>query len=79
MFKVKIMLKMRKLFKFSKNYKNYFHFKNIKILSEHEDENHAIDLVFDAKSLYESLYKLFKIELNILKNYLLKNLILNNI
>ena len=46
-------------------------------LFEHEDENHIIDLILDAKLSYKSLYTLFEIELDVLRNYLLKNLILN--
>ena len=76
-FDVEIMSKMRRLFEFLKNYKNCFDFKNAKTLLDHKNENHVIDLVFDAESLYELFYILFKIELNILRNYLLKNLILN--
>ena len=76
---VKITLEMRKLLEFLKSYKNCFDFKNAKTLFEHKDEDHAIDLMLDAKSLYESLYTLFKTELDVLKNYLLKNLTLNRI
>ena len=70
---------MRRLFESLKSYKNCFDFKNAEILSEHENENHVIDLMLDAKSLYESLYILSETELDVLKNYLLKNLILNRI
>ena len=76
-FNVEITSKMRRLFEFLKSYNNCFDFKNAKFFFEHEDENYAIDLIFGAKSLYESLYILFKTEFNVLKNYLLKNLILN--
>ena len=72
------MLKIHKLFEFLKSYKNYFNFKNTKT-SEHEDENYIIDLVSDAELLYKSLYILFEIEFDVLKNYLVKNLILNRI
>ena len=78
-FDVEITFEMRKLFEFLKNYKDCFDFKNAKILFEHENEDHVINLILDAKLLYESLYTFFKIEFNILKNYLLKNLILNRI
>ena len=71
------MSKIRKLLEFLKSYKNYFDFKNMKTLFEHENENYIINLILDAKSLYESFYIFFKIEFKILKNYLLKNLILN--
>ena len=71
------MFKMCKLFEFLKDYENCFDSKNVKIFFEHENEDHVINLIFDAKPLYESLYILFEIEFDILKNYLLKNLILN--
>ena len=44
---------------------------------EHENENHSIDLILGAKSLYKLFCILFEIEFNMLRNYLLKNLILN--
>ena len=78
-FDVEITLEMRRLFELLKNYENCFDFKNAKILFEHKDENHVIDLMLDAKLLYESLYILFKTELDVLKNYLLKNLTLSRI
>ena len=78
-FDVEITFEMRRLFESLKSYKNCFDFKNAKILLEHENKNHVINLILDAKSLYELLYILFKIEFNVLKNYLLKNLILNRI
>ena len=74
---VEITSKMRRLFEFLKNYKNYFDFKNAKVFFEHENQNHVINLILGAKSLYSSLYIFFEIEFDILKNYLLKNLILN--
>ena len=64
---------------FLKNYKNCFDFKNAKTFFEYENENHIINFVFDVNSLYESFYILFEIELDVLKNYLLKNPILNYI
>ena len=70
---------MRKLFIFLKNYENYFDFKNAETFFEHENENHVINFLSSAKSLYKSLYIFFKIKFKILKNYLLKNLILNYI
>ena len=76
-FIIKIMSKIRRVLKLSKSYKNCFDFKNMKILFEYENKNHVIDLILDAKSLYKLLYMLFKIEFDLLKNYLLKNLILN--
>ena len=77
MFDVEITFKMRRLFKFLKSYENCFDFKNTKTFFEYENENHVIDLISNAKLSYESLYIFFKIELNVLKDYLLKNLILN--
>ena len=78
-FNVKITLEMRKLFESLKNYENCFDFKNAKIFFEHKNKNHVINLIFCAKPLYEPLYILFKIEFDVLRNYLLKNLILNRI
>ena len=78
-FDVEITFDVRKLFEPLKSYKNYFDFKNAEILFKHENENYIIILIFDAKSLYKLLYTLFETELDILKNYLLKNLILNRI
>ena len=76
---VEITLEMRRLLEFLKSYKNCFDLKNAKILSEHENEDYVIDLMLGAKPPYESLYTFSEIELNVLKNYLLKNLILNRI
>ena len=78
-FNVEITFEICKLFEFLKNYENYFDFKNAETFFEHENKNHVIDLIFGAKPLYKSLYILFKIELDVLKNYLLKNLTLNRI
>ena len=69
MFNIEIMSKMRKLFEFLKNYRNCFDFENTKILYEHEDENHIINLILGGKSLYEPFYIFFKTELNILKTF----------
>ena len=74
---VEIASKMRKLFTFLKNYKNCFDFKNAKTFFEHENENHIIDFLSSAKSSYESFYIFFETKFKILKNCLLKNLILN--
>ena len=76
---VKIASKMRKLFTFLKNYKNCFDLKNAKTFFEHENEDHVINLLSSAKSSYKSFYIFFKIKFEILRNYLLKNLILNYI
>ena len=78
-FNVKITFEMRKLFKFLKNYENCFNFKNAEIFFEHKNKNYIINLIFDAKSLYELLYTFSEIEFDVLRNYLLKNLILNRI
>ena len=78
-FDVEITLEMRRLFELLKNYENCFDFKNTKIFFEHENKNHVINLIFDAESSYESFYILSEIELDVLRNYLLKNLILNRI
>ena len=76
-FNIEITSKMRKSFELLKNYKNCCKFKNIKTFFEHKNKNYIIDLILDTKLLYESFYIFFKIELDVLKNYLLKNLILN--
>ena len=76
-FNVEIMSKMRKLFELLINYKNCFDFKNAKTLSEYKNKDYVIDFILDANSSYEFFYTLFKIAFDILKNYSLKNLILN--
>ena len=76
-FDVEITLKMRRLSEFLKSYKNCFDFKNAKTLFEHENKDYVIDLILDAKLSYEPLLIFFETELDVLKNYLLKNLILN--
>ena len=78
-FNIEIASKMHRLFELLKSYKNCFDFKNAKTLFEHENEDHVINFVFDTKLSYELFYTLFKTELDILKNYLLKNLTLNRI
>ena len=78
-FDVEITLEMRRLLELLKSYENCFDFKNAEIFFEHENENHVIDLMFDAKSSYEPLYTLSETELDVLRNYLLKNLTLNRI
>ena len=78
-FNVEITLEMRRLFEFLKSYENGFDSKNMETLLEHENKNYIIDLILDTKPLYESFYIFFKTELDILKDYLLKNLILNRI
>ena len=77
LFDFEIMSKMRMLLEVLKIYKNCFDFKNAKTLLEYKNEDHVINFFFDVESLYELLYILIKIEFNILKDYLVKNLILN--
>ena len=78
-FNVEIMSKVHELLELLKNYKNCFDFKNAKFFFEHKNENYIINLILDAKSSYKLFYTYFKFELDVLKNYLLKNLILNRI
>ena len=78
-FDVEITFEMRKLLEFLKGYKNCFDFKNVKILFEHENKDQIIDLMLDAKLSYELFYIFSEIELDILQDYLLKNLTLNRI
>ena len=62
-----------------KNYKDIFNSKNVFTFSKHNNKNYDIDLLSRTKLLYESLYLLFEKKLDILQNYLLKNLTLNRI
>ena len=62
-----------------KSYKNYFDSKNAKMLFTHKNENHVINLKFDKKSSYNFLYMFSEKKLQVLRNYLLKNLALNRI
>ena len=62
-----------------KSYENCFDSKNAKMFLTHENENHVINLKFEKESSYDSLYALSKKKLQILQNYLLKNLALNRI
>ena len=78
-FEIHKLLELLKGYELLKSYEDCFDFKNAKTLLEHENKNCVINLILDAKSSYESLYILFKIELDILKDYLLKNLTLNRI
>ena len=78
-FDVEITFEMRRLFKFLKSYKICLNFKNAETLFEHENENYFINLIFDAEPLYKLLYTFSEIELEVLKNYWLKNLILKRI
>ena len=70
---------MRRLLKLLKSYENCFDFKNAETFFEYENENHVIDLMLDAEPSYESLYTFFEIKLDVLRDYLLKNLTLNRI
>lgn len=71
---------MRVTFKNIQNYKNVFDLKNALMFLEHEKENHKIDLFFEKKSFYDSLYILSKRELKVLRDYFsMKNLILDRI
>ena len=60
-------------------YRDYFKFKNIKIFSQYKKYDYIIKLIFNIKSLYESLYTFLEKKLQILKNYFLENLILKRI
>ena len=62
-----------------KSYENCFDSKNAEMFLTHENENHVIDLKFEKESSYDSFYALSKKELQVLRNYLLKNLALNRI
>ena len=64
---VKIASKMRKLFTLLKSYENCFDFKNAETFFEHENEDHVIDFLSNAKSLYESLYIFSETKFEILK------------
>ena len=79
MFDVEITSEMRRLFELLKSYENCFDLKNAKIFFEHENKDHAIDLMSDAESSYKSFYILSETEFDVLKDYLLKNLTLNRI
>ena len=76
-FDVEITSKVRKLFELLKNYENYFDSKKAKTFSENKIKNHIINLISGAKPLYKPFYTFLEIELDILKDYLLKNLTLN--
>ena len=62
-----------------KLYEDCFDSKNAEMFFTHENKNHVIDLKFKKKSSYDSFYALSKKKLQILQNYLLKNLALNRI
>jgi len=62
-----------------KNYNDVFDSKYAFIFLNYKKENHNINLLLSKESFYESLYSLFKKELNILQKYLLQNLALGKI
>jgi len=62
-----------------KNYNDVFDLKNAFILSNYKKKNHDIDLLLSKELFYELLYSFFKKELDILQEYLLKNLALDRI
>jgi len=70
-----VLRKMRNI----KNYNNVFDPKNASILPDYKEENHDINLLPNKKSLYGLLYSLFEKKLDILQEYLLKNLALSRI
>ena len=74
--------KAQKFVVISKSFENmsdYFDFQKIFKLSKHDENNHAIDLIFEIKSSFEFLYAFSKKKLTVLKNYLRDNLELNRI
>jgi len=62
-----------------KNYNNVFNLKNAFIFLNYKKKNHNINLLLSKESFYELLYSFFEKKLNILQEYLLKNLTLNRI
>ena len=62
-----------------KSYEDCFDSKNAEMLFTHENKNHVINLKFKKESLYDLFYALSKKKLQVLQNYLLKNLALNRI
>jgi hypothetical protein len=70
-----VLKKMRSI----KNYNDVFDLKNAFILSNYKKKNHDIDLLLSKELFYELLYSFFKKELDILQEYLLKNLALDRI
>ena len=62
-----------------KLYEDCFDSKNAQMFFTHENENHVINLKFNKKSSYDSLYAFSKKKLQVLQNYLLENLALNRI
>ncbi len=62
-----------------KNYNDVFDLKNAFIFLDHKKKNYDINLLLSKEFLYKSLYSFFKKKLDILQEYLLKNLALNRI
>ncbi len=62
-----------------KNYNNVFDLKNAFTLLNYKKKNYNINLLSNKKFLYKLLYFFFEKELNILQEYLLKNLTLSKI
>jgi len=70
---------IRIILKNIQNYNNIFDSKNAFIFFEHKEKNYKIDLLFKRELSYNLLYILFEQKVIVLRNYLLKNLILNRI
>jgi len=70
-----VLKKMRDI----KNYNDVFDSKNASTFPNYKKKNHSINLLLSKELLYESLYLFFKKKLNILQEYLLKNLALSKI
>jgi len=62
-----------------KNYNNDFDSKNAFIFLNYKKKNYNINLLLSKEFLYKLLYFFFKKKLDILQEYLLKNLTLNRI
>jgi len=70
-----VLKKMRSI----KNYNNDFDSKNAFIFLNYKKKNYNINLLLSKEFLYKLLYFFFKKKLDILQEYLLKNLTLNRI
>jgi len=70
-----VLKKMRSI----KNYNNVFDSKNAFIFLNYKKKNYNINLLLSKEFLYKLLYFFFKKKLDILQEYLLKNLTLNRI
>ena len=67
------------IFKLLENMNDCFDSQEIFKLSEHNENDHAIDLMLDVKSSFEFLYALSKKKLTMLRDYLRDNFELNKI